>query len=194
VSVGRYVEKKGYEYLLRATALLRGDPRLERVILAGDGPLRDPLEALARELGVDDLVRFPRVATPDAVVEVLEGADLFAMPCVVAADGDRDSMPVAVKEALAMGVPVVGSDEVGMPEMIRPEWGALVPPRDANALANAISEMLALPPDRRVRMGAAGRAFVLEECNVRTETAKLDRLIAAVTELQDQGPEPDRGV
>jgi colanic acid/amylovoran biosynthesis glycosyltransferase len=189
VSVGRYVEKKGYEYLLRATALLRDDPRIERVVIAGDGPLRDPLEALARELGVDDLVRFPRVATPDAVVEVLEGADLFAMPCVVAADGDRDSMPVAVKEALAMEVPVVGSDEVGMPEMVRPEWGVLVPPRDPGRLAEAIAGVMALPPERRAAMGEVGREFVISECTVHAQAASMSRLLEAASD--DQGSVAD---
>jgi colanic acid/amylovoran biosynthesis glycosyltransferase len=78
-----------------------------------------------------------------------------------------------VKEALAMEIPVVASDEVGLPEVVRPEWGRLVPPGDAAALAAAIDELLSLPPAERAAMGRAGREFVAERCNVRTETAKL---------------------
>jgi glycosyltransferase involved in cell wall biosynthesis len=99
------------------------------------------------------------------------------MPSVIAADGDRDSMPVVVKEALAMELPVVGSDEVGIPEMIDERWGRLVPPGDPESLADAIAELLALEPSARVAMGAAGREFVLANCNVEDEGARLAALI-----------------
>jgi glycosyltransferase involved in cell wall biosynthesis len=82
-------------------------------------------------------------------------------------------MPVVVKEALAMEVPVVGSDEVGMPEMVRDEWGRLVPPRDAEALAGAIAGLLALPPQERATMGRRGREFVVRNFSVRDEALKL---------------------
>jgi glycosyltransferase involved in cell wall biosynthesis len=95
----------------------------------------------------------------------------------VAADGDRDSMPVVVKEALAMEIPVVASDEVGLPELVRPEFGRLVRPGDANALATAIRELLALGPEERAAMGRAGREHVLAHCDVDRETRRLADLI-----------------
>ena len=101
------------------------------------------------------------------------------MPCVVAPDGDRDSMPVVVKEALAMEVPVVASREVGLPELVRPEWGRLHPPGDVRALADALAELLALEPHERAAMGRAGSAFVIEHCHVDRETTRLAGLIAA---------------
>ena len=76
---------------------------------------------------------------------------MLAMPCVVAADGDRDSMPVVVKEAMAMGLPVVASDEVGLPECVFAPWGFLAPPGDAGALAAQLRAALALD-----RPGAPG--------------------------------------
>jgi glycosyltransferase involved in cell wall biosynthesis len=173
VAVGRLVEKKGLADLVDAAARLAADRPLDRVLVVGDGPLRGDLEALAAARGVGDVVRFLGARDPAGVRAVLEEADLLAMPCVVAADGDRDSMPVVVKEALAMEVPVVGTDEVALPEMIRDGWGRLVPARDPAALAEAIDALLRLAPAERAAMGAAGRAFVLEHCDVRTETAKL---------------------
>ena len=164
LAVGRLVEKKGFEYLAAAAREL-GDE--VRVVIAGDGPLRDRLEGVEL-LGPVEHGR---------VVELLEEVDLLCMPCVVAADGDRDSMPVVVKEALAMEVPVVATDEVGLPEVVRPGWGTLVPPRDASALAGAIREELGRPVQERAARGRAGRAFVLEHCDVLTETAKLAALI-----------------
>src|SRR5204862_7524527 len=115
--------------------------------IAGDGPLRAELEATAPAN-----VEFVGAVPPAEVRALLESADLLALPCVVAADGDRDSIAVVVKEALAMEIPVVGSDEVGMPEVVRDEWGRLVPPHDAEALAEAIRGLLALPPEERAAM------------------------------------------
>ncbi|MGZ4202499.1 MAG: glycosyltransferase, partial [Thermoleophilaceae bacterium] len=104
---------------------------------------------------------------------------LLAAPSVVAPDGDRDTMPVVVKEALAMELPVVASEEFGLPEVVRPAWGRLVPPGAPAALADAIRELLELPPERRAAMGRAGRAFVLEHCSLRGESGRLAALVAA---------------
>jgi glycosyltransferase involved in cell wall biosynthesis len=174
VAIGRLVPKKGFEVLIEAAALAP----LDRVLIAGDGPLRGELTALAERLGVSDTVELLGSQTPDQVRELLARADVLAAPCVVAPDGDRDTMPVVVKEALAMEVPVVASDEVGLPEVVRPEWGSLVPPGDAAALAGALDDLLSLPPAERAAMGRAGRRFVAEHCNVHTETARLADLIA----------------
>ena len=169
VAVARLVEKKGLRFLVDAAALAQVD----RVLIAGDGPLRGQLEARVAERGLGDVVELLGDRTPDQVRSLLERADVLAAPCVVAENGDRDTMPVVVKEALAMEVPVVASDAVGLPEVVRPEWGRLVPPGDADALADALDEVLSLPPDERAAMGRAGREFVAEHCNVGTETARL---------------------
>jgi glycosyltransferase involved in cell wall biosynthesis len=168
LAVGRLVEKKGFADLAAATE------RLDhvRVRIVGDGPLREAL----RGRGIELL----GAQSPDEVRAVLEGADLLAMPCVVAEDGDRDAMPVVVKEALAMELPVVATDEVGLPELVRPEWGRLVPPGDPDALAAAIDELLALPVEERAAMGRAGRAFVERHCDVATEAVRLSALLREV--------------
>jgi glycosyltransferase involved in cell wall biosynthesis len=168
VAVGRLVEKKGFAYLLEAAAQL---PDVH-VRIVGDGPLRDELRAAA-----PDNVEFYGAMPPSQVRGLLESSDLFVLPTVIAADGDRDSMPVVVKEALAMEIPVVGTDEVGMPEMVQAEWGRLVTPRDAVALADAIRELLALPADERRAMGWRGREFVIERFSVEGETRKLAALV-----------------
>jgi glycosyltransferase involved in cell wall biosynthesis len=179
VAVGRLVPKKGFADLVAATARLRErGQEPERVVIAGDGPLRAELEGQARDLGVGDLVRF-RGAVPHAGVrDLLEQSDVLCMPCVVAADGDRDSMPVVVKEALAMELPVVATDQVGLPEVVRPPWGRLVAPHDPPALARALAATLALGPQERAEAGRAGRAHVLAACDPAEEARRLLRLIA----------------
>ena len=178
VAVGRLVEKKGFGDLIAAAGLM-GDAAPDEVLIVGDGPLRESLEQAIAEHGVGDVVQLAGARQQSEVLALVEDADVFCLPCVVAADGDRDSMPVVVKEALALEVPVVVTDEVGLPELVRPEWGALVPPRDPRALAAALSELLAKPPAERQAMGRAGRAFVGAACNVDSEAARLAALIDA---------------
>jgi glycosyltransferase involved in cell wall biosynthesis/GT2 family glycosyltransferase len=177
IAVGRLVEKKGFRYLIEAAARLEQSAPLERLVIVGEGPLRAELEALAERLGLAAKLELVGAREHDEVRARLEEADLLAAPCVVARNGDRDSMPVVVKEALAMELPVVASDEVGLPELLRPAFGRLVPPGDPRALAEAIAELLSLPPEERAAMGRAGRAHVLEHADVHRETAKLAELI-----------------
>ncbi len=182
IAVGRLIEKKGFAHLVEAVATLGGP--FERLVIVGEGPLRAQLERQARELGA--AVEFAGALRPEQVRELLESAALLAAPSVVASDGDRDTMPVVVKEALAMELPVVASEEVGLPEVVRPTWGRLVPPGDSAALAEAIRELLELPPERRAAMGRAGRAFVLEHCSLRGESGRLAALVAAAQSTSDR--------
>lgn len=180
VAVGRLVEKKGFRYLLEAVAILEGaGVALDELTLVGDGPLRVSLAGLVRQLALTTPVRFCGALPHEQVRAAIERADLLVMPCVVASDGDRDSMPVAVKEAMALELPVLASAEVGLPELIPPQCGRLVPPGDAPALAVAIEELLSLPASERLEMGRAGRVHVLAHCNPDREAAKLIELICA---------------
>jgi len=174
VAVGRLVEKKGFVHLVRAAALVSD----VRVTIAGEGPQRDALAAEAERLGIGDRVSLPGARTPEEVRRLLEEADLLAAPSVIASDGDRDAMPVVVKEALAMEVCVVASDEVGLPEIVREPWGRLAPPGDEAALAAAIEAMLARGPEECAAAGRAGREHVLRYANAETEAARLSALIA----------------
>ena len=188
LAVGRLVPQKGFEHLIEAAALLERDEPLERLVIAGAGPLRAELAERAESLGLAERVTLTGPVEPDRVRELMESADLFAMPSVVAPDGNRDAVPVVVLEALALELPVVASDEVGLPEVVRPEWGRLVAPGDAAALAAAIVELLALPLESRAELGAAGRAFVREHRDLRRQTERLLELIdGAANEVQSIG-------
>jgi glycosyltransferase involved in cell wall biosynthesis/GT2 family glycosyltransferase len=178
VAIGRLIEKKGFRYVVEAMASDRdGGP--ERLVIAGDGPLRPALERQVRDLELEDAVELRgNVWGAEAVRELLEGADVLVVPSVIAADGDRDALPVVVYEALAMEVPVVASRLVGLPEAVRQPWGRLVPPGDADALAETLAELLAIPASERRAMGTAGRDFVVEQASTRSEAERLVSLIA----------------
>lgn len=171
LAVGRLVEKKGFADLVAAARRLREAGRPVRVRIAGAGPLEASLAG-------DPDVELVGAVDHGEVRSLLERADVLCMPCVVAADGDRDSMPVVVKEALAMQLPVVATDEVGLPEVVRPGWGRLVAPRAPAALAAALDELLSLPAVERAEMGARGREHVLTCCGLDGQAQRLALLIA----------------
>jgi colanic acid/amylovoran biosynthesis glycosyltransferase len=180
LAVGRLVEKKGFGHLLAAVARPELRDVAQRVVIAGDGPLRGELERLVRDLGVRELVELPGACDPDDVRALLEDCAVLAVPSVIAADGDRDSMPVVAKEALAMEVPIVCSDLMGLPEVARHAWGRLVPPGDPAALAAALREILLLDVAVRAEMGRAGREFVRTFADVHVETARLAKLLSGL--------------
>ncbi len=143
ISVGRLVPKKGIDVLLEACALLRLRGVPFDCLLIGGGPEEGHLRALAQRLGLQDVVTFagPR-PQPDVIAAVREAA-VFAAPCVVADDGDRDGLPTVLLEAMALGTPVVATSVVGIPEVVRDGiTGLLVPERDAGALAHALERCL----------------------------------------------------
>ncbi|HVU71886.1 MAG TPA: glycosyltransferase [Mycobacteriales bacterium] len=180
VAVGRLVPKKGFDLLVRAwPTVLRHGPATLTIV--GDGPLRAELEALAVELGVRDAVRFTGAVDHDAALGLIARARVFALPFRIAADGDRDSMPVVVKEAMARSVPVVSTDVVAVPEMVDDRNGWLVPPDDPEALARALVTALGDPAEAE-RRGRAARARVEREFTLTAQVGRLhalfDRLAA----------------
>ena len=177
LAVGRLVEKKGFRYLLDAAALLQGENKLERLVIVGDGPLRDELKAQAISLGLQGRIVWAGAQGAAGVRNALEQADVVAIPAVPAADGDRDVLPLIAGEALAMEVPVVASDYVGLPEVIRRPWGRLSPPGDAAALAAALGELLDLAAEERIAAGRAGREFVVRTRDRRRAAERLTSLI-----------------
>jgi colanic acid/amylovoran biosynthesis glycosyltransferase len=174
LAVGRLVEKKGFDVLVDAAASVED----VRVRILGDGPLRPALEQQIAATGAP--VELLGSRPPAEVLAAMREADVLAMPCVVARDGDRDSMPVVVKEAMAMGLLVVASDEVGLPECVLAPWGFLAAPGDPEALARALREALALGPDERRAAGKAARAWVLEHADLDRETARMAEVIAGL--------------
>jgi glycosyltransferase involved in cell wall biosynthesis len=122
-------------------------------------------------------VRLHPPVTQAELAGIYGRADVLALPCVVAANGDRDGIPVTLIEALAAGLPVLSTTVSGIPELVTGEVGVLVPPRDPEALAEALAGLL-LDPERRRRLGAAGPALVRRSFDVATSAAQMARLFA----------------
>ena len=185
LSVSRLVEKKGIGDAIRAVA--RTSAPVEYVV-AGDGPLRAELKALARELGVASRVRFVGAQARSEVAVLLEQADVFIAPSVTAADGDIEGIPVSIMEAMAVGLPVISTQHSAIPELVDDgATGLLVPERDAAALAGCI-DALASDPDRRARMGTAGRARVADSFEMGALTTRLEELYRDLVPLRVASP------
>jgi glycosyltransferase involved in cell wall biosynthesis len=175
VAVGRLVEKKGFDVLVDAAAeLVRTRPGL-RVEIVGDGKLRSHLQDQIARLGLGDVVHLRGALAHEETLDRIASARVLVQPFRIAAGGDRDSMPVVVKEAMARRVPVVSTDVVAVPEMVDETCGVLVPPDDRGALAAAIEKVLD-DPALAAAMGAAGRRRVEERFTLAGEVAKLRAL------------------
>lgn len=176
VCVGRICEQKGQLLLVEALARVRDRGVHCQVVFAGDGPLRPTLERLARELGVTDRITITGWIDGGRVRQELADARALVLPSFA------EGLPVVIMEALAMSRPVISTFVAGIPELVVPgECGWLVPAGDAEALAAAMLECLASPPDRLELLGAAGRRRVLEQHDVSIEAGKLQALFEAVS-------------
>lgn len=135
IAAGSLNEKKGHRYLLDAIAeVRRTEPRLT-LDLYGDGELRSQLEQQARSLGIEDAVRFGGYVTLDGLAEKMRESDLHLLPSL------RENQPLVAAEAMATGIPTVGTDVGGVPEMLEGGAGVVVARADSKALAGAIAEV-----------------------------------------------------
>ena len=154
-----------------------------RVEIIGTGPLKPALEAQVQRLGLQDRVTFLGVQPQEAVRPAYRRATLFALPCVVSADGDRDGIPNVLLEAMASGVPVVSTAVVGIPEWIQSGHnGLLVDPHNPAMLADAVDLLLG-DADLRDRLARAAR------CTIEAHFA-IDRSSQQLLALFRHGREP----
>jgi glycosyltransferase involved in cell wall biosynthesis len=159
LSVGRAVEKKGYDDLLAALAALPPG-RDWRFVHVGGGPLLPMLKRQGVQAGIASRLEWRGALPQDEVLRLYREADLFVLPSRVAGNGDRDGLPNVLMEAQSQGLACVSTRVSGIPELIVDgETGMLVPPGDAPALACAIESLLA-DSAARARLGEAGRARI----------------------------------
>jgi len=155
LSVGRAVEKKGYDVLLEALAELPDEPSW-RFVHVGGGFLLPALKAMARNLGLEDRVVWMGPRAQEELLTLYGEADLFVLASQIAGDGDRDGLPNVLMEAQSQSLACVATRVSAIPELIVDgETGVLAEPGDASGLADAMSRLLA---DSRLRqqLGEAG--------------------------------------
>lgn len=157
--VGRLVERKGVKHLIEAMARLPVELH-GRLVVIGDGPERQGLEAGARDLGLGTRVEFRGRVSDQALRTTYAASDVLVLPSILDARGDTEGLGVVLLEAMSYGVPVVASDIGGITDIVEHnKSGLLVPSGDSAALAQAL-ERLARDPALAQRLGAAGEQRV----------------------------------
>lgn len=176
LSVGRLQPKKGFAILVEACGLLRDRGLAFRCQIAGEGPERRALASRIDRLRLAGMVTLLGERSSAEVAALLRQARVFALPCIIAPNGDRDSLPNVILEALAAGVPVVTTPVAGIPEAIEDRrTGLLVPPGDPRELAGRIEELLKSEALCRT-IATFGRTTVTERFDVVRNVAPLAAL------------------
>ncbi len=156
LSVGRLIEKKGFDVLIKAVGEIAkaGGPEM-RVTIAGGGPDEAQLKALVKALPPTAEVVLLGDTDNDRVMELMTQADVFALPCRVAQGGDRDGIPVVLMEAMARGRCVISGDLETIRELIEDGIsGVMIPPGDQKALEKVLIELA----NNRIRVDDLGMA------------------------------------
>lgn len=173
VGVGRLVEKKGFDVLIEACALLSARGTGFRCRIVGGGEREEQLRELITARDLTDRVELVGPRTQDEVQRIVRSGAVLAAPCVVGRDGNRDGLPTVLLEAMAIGTPCVSTPVTGIPELVRHEkTGLLVPERDAAGLATALERLLE-DSGLRVRLARAARTLVEENFDISLNAATM---------------------
>jgi glycosyltransferase involved in cell wall biosynthesis len=168
--VGRVVPIKRVDRLLRSVSLARSEGAPVRLAIVGDGEIRPSLEALARQLGITETVRF--LGYRRDLPRILAAGDIAVL------SSDNEGTPVSLIEAAAAGRPAVATNVGGVSEVVTADTGILVAPGDEQALAQGIARLTEDGPLRR-RMGERARARALD-------CYSIERLLAEITGLYEE--------
>jgi colanic acid/amylovoran biosynthesis glycosyltransferase len=180
--VARLTEKKGIDVALRAMRRCRAVGGHETLCIIGAGELREALTALTRELDLHDRVEFVGPQDAPSVLAAMRESDVLLQPSRTASNGDAEGIPVALMEAMALGLPVVTTTHSGIPELVEHGVGGLVADEgDDCALALCLTR-LASEPDLAPALAAGARSRVEQEFNQATQAARyaaaLERILA----------------
>jgi colanic acid/amylovoran biosynthesis glycosyltransferase len=178
-SIGRLVEKKGFDILLRAVATLACKDYPITLSIAGDGPLKDDLIDQSTQLSMSDYVELVGAIPHSEVAQWIESLDVFVLACKLDSNGDMDGIPVVLMEAMARGVPVISTSISGIPELVvHGVTGLLARPGDAIDLAEKIV-MLLDSPDLADTLIKKAALHVSEEFGREVNVSRLISLIEA---------------
>ncbi len=177
VCVASLRDYKGHPYLIEACAELAAQGLSFQCLLIGEGEDRPKIEAQIAQLGLNSYVSLLGHQPRNRVSELVAEADVVVLPSVTTNSGKKEGIPVALMEALASEKPVVATEISGIPELIEDgHSGILVPERNAQLLAEALFKLYNDPELGR-RLGVAGRNKVLNEFDLRQNTARLSSLL-----------------
>jgi len=178
-ALGKFIERKGFPYLIDAIASLSEDPT-PYLMIGGRGPLKEQLQRQVQERGIADRVKFLNYIPDDCIPAYYAAADVFVLPSVVDERDDTEGLGVALLEALACRTPCVASNVGGIPDVITDGLnGLLVESANSQALADKILQLI-VEDDLRLEMGKQGRLFVKEHFSWQTKVCEIFQVYQTV--------------
>ncbi|SEC69385.1 glycosyltransferase [Paenibacillus sp. GP183] len=167
LSVGRFVEKKGFRYLLEAFAKVNQSyPQTELKIIGRTGPVSEEVQNIIKRNRLQNVVIIENFIDHRQIVEEMHSAHLFCLPSVQSKNGDEEGIPNVLKEAMATGAPVVSTKHAGIPELITDgKEGILVKERNVGQLVTALEQMIQ-EPQNWVRWGKDARKRIEKNFNL----------------------------
>lgn len=173
ISVGRLVEKKGYKDLITAVRILNERGVRVQCEIIGSGEVATALQQQIQSEGVSDHVLLLGPKPQAEVKRMIQKSAVFAAPCVVGQDGNRDGLPTVLLEAMALGTPCIATDVTGIPEaIIDGKTGVIISQHSPSKLADAIHSLLKNKP-RRETLARQARLLIEQLFNVRNSAALL---------------------
>lgn len=181
ISVARLTEKKGLHVAIEACRQLKEQGVAFRYRILGIGPWERRLRTLIEQYQLEDVVEMPGFKPSHEVKAILDDADIFLLPSVTGADGDMEGIPVALMEAMAVGIPVVSTLHSGIPELVEADKsGWLVPENDARALAQRLAAFSQLDTDELAPVIKRAREKVEHDFNQQVINRELASLLQAL--------------
>ncbi|EST01770.1 Colanic acid biosynthesis glycosyl transferase WcaL [Escherichia coli CE418] len=181
ISVARLTEKKGLHVAIEACRQLKEQGVAFRYRILGIGPWERRLRTLIEQYQLEDVVEMPGFKPSHEVKAMLDDADVFLLPSVTGADGDMEGIPVALMEAMAVGIPVVSTLHSGIPELVEADKsGWLVPENDARTLAQRLAAFSQLDTDELAPVIKRAREKVEHDFNQQVINRELASLLQAL--------------
>jgi glycosyltransferase involved in cell wall biosynthesis len=171
VCIGRLCEQKGQLLLLQAAAKVAHEGRRFELILVGDGELRETIEQQIIDLQLENYVTVTGWQSNEQVRDWLQSSRALVLPSFA------EGLPVAIMEALAMGRPVISTYIAGIPELLTPKCGWIIPAGSVDKLVKAMTEVLDSTTKTLTIMGRVGREQVQQSHNAKIEASKLAKLL-----------------
>lgn len=189
-ALGRLTAKKNPLALIHAFSIVREQIPEAKLVLIGDGALRQAVETRIRELNLGDAVQLTGALPQEQALPVLGSQWVFAQHSVTAIDGDQEGLPVSILESMALGLPVVSTYHSGIPEAVTDgETGFLVREHDYETMASRLIELLR-DPSLRERMGSAAKIACSERFSLSLRMDRIDAMLMSIPSGANIGSTP----
>ncbi len=142
LGVGRFVQKKGFIYLIEAAAILRDQGKEFQLTIVGDGPLAPQLKKRVTDLGLEQMIEFTGQRDSEYVRDTMQQSDIVVVPSVTSDSGEKEGLPVVIMEAMATGIPVIATDHSAIGEVVQAGiTGHLIREKDTKGIADAVEQI-----------------------------------------------------